>query len=66
MGPNGKFLTFRADGRSVTVLPLVSGLPTDVTVNIAGDEDFDLVGRGTGVSGSPAHLDIANDALIAS
>jgi len=64
VGPNGKFLTFSADGQSVTVLPLVSGLPTNVTVNIAGNQNFVLVGRGTGGSSSPpAHIDVANDAL---
>jgi len=64
LGPNGKFLTFSADGQSVTVLPLVSGLPTNVTVNIAGNQNFVLVGRGTGGSSSPpAHIDVANDAL---
>lgn len=58
VGPTGRPLSFRADGHAVKQTVLISGLPTDVTINLVGA--LNLVIRTTAAG---ATLDFANDAL---
>jgi hypothetical protein len=57
-GPSGKPLTFRADGYLVKQALLVAGLPTKVSINVAGAVDLVVE---TTTSG--ATIDFGNDAL---
>jgi hypothetical protein len=63
LGPNGKPLSFRAGNKAVTILNLVSGVPTNVVLSVAHDQNFIIVTSGT--SGGSSTVDFANDALTA-
>jgi hypothetical protein len=65
LGPDQKPLSFNADGQSVTVLNLVSGVPTNVTLSITGDQNF-VIQMFCAHRGTSALIDLANDTLIAS
>jgi hypothetical protein len=58
LGPDGKGLTFSADGRSVTSVTLMSGVPTRINISIKGDLKFVIQASSGG-----ATVDFANDSL---
>jgi hypothetical protein len=58
VGPSGKREAFRADGHTVQQTVLISGLPTAVTLNIAGMINFIIETTTAG-----ATIDFGNDTL---
>jgi hypothetical protein len=58
LGPTGKPLTFRADGYAVKRTLLISGLPTNVTINLVGALNFVVETTTAG-----ATIDFADDML---
>ena len=60
VGPNGKPLTFTADGRLVKGLTLYAGVPTNISISVIGYLNFILKTTAGGVT-----IDFANDSLTA-
>jgi hypothetical protein len=60
VGPNGKPLTFTADGRLVKELTLYTGVPTNISISVIGYQNFILKTTAGGVT-----IDFANDHLTA-